>query len=115
MDPGPVLVIEDGESTANTLRSAGFRVEHAPTTLDARLALGRLRPTIILLDVMVDSKAWNFLVWKGRDPQVAPVPLVIITGLTAASPEWAKAQGAVSLLRKPFDAQAVLTEVRRHT
>jgi len=51
--------------------------------------------------------------WKRSQSQAA-IPVVIMTALGIASPEWAASLGTVGLLRKPFEIDALLEMVRRH-
>jgi CheY-like chemotaxis protein len=46
-------------------------------------------------------------------PALAAIPVVITTALGIASEEWAASLGACGLLKKPFDQDTVLAEVRR--
>ena len=72
-------------------------------------------PDLVLLDMMMPGHdGWQFLnQWK-HSRSHATIPVVIMTALGIASPEWAASLGAVSLLRKPFEIDALLEMVRRH-
>ncbi len=117
-----ILIIEDNtlhrEMLTTALGKQGFTVV---TATEGNEALNRLssRPTpdLILLDMLLPSgkfDGWWFLHQRQRIPALAAIPVVITTALIVASEEWAASLGAAGLLRKPFDASALLAEVRRH-
>jgi CheY-like chemotaxis protein len=113
-----ILVIEDNviqrEGIAFLLREAGYNVL---TAKDGREGLSWLRsepaPDLILLDMMMPRglDGWHFLTARKESPAVAAIPVLITTGITAASEEWVVALGGCGLLRKPFDADALLALV----
>jgi two-component system response regulator MprA len=115
---GTLLIVEDNEVVrarlAVVLRRAGYAVALAANGQEALSALrGGLRPDLILLDMLLPvADGWRFLE-RRRQPALAAVPVVILTGLGVASPEWATALGAAGLLRKPAETEALLREVRR--
>lgn len=116
-----VLVVEDDEVARRALvallQGQGWQVNLAA---DGRAALDLLakglQPSIILLDMILPNvDGWRFLQLHRADPELDTIPVVITTGLTVASPEWARSLGAVGFLRKPVDADALLDLVRQHT
>ena len=117
-----ILIIEDDtlhrEMLTTALGEQGFTVV---TATEGNEALNRLSSSrvhdLILLDMLVPSgnfDGWWFLHQRQRIPALAAIPVVIMTSLSVACEEWAESLGAVGLLRKPFDAAALLTEVRHH-
>lgn len=115
-----ILIIEDDtiqrEMLATQLRQRGFRVETAPEGNQAlnQLSSG-LVPDLILLDMLLPSgerDGWWFLDERQRIPALAAIPVLIMTSLSVACPAWAVSLGAVGLLRKPFEADALLVEIR---
>jgi CheY-like chemotaxis protein len=111
-----ILIIEDDQITATGLASILETHGHdASTARDAhdalRLLEDGLAPDLVLLDMIVPGGAdgWTFLALRPR------MPVVIATGLSVASPEWARALGAVALLRKPFTIEALLQAIEEHT
>jgi len=88
-------------------------------TANGREALDYLRkyptPSLILLDMLIPRfDGWWFLKQYRRDSSLAAIPVVIMTGIDVASQEWSLALGAVGLLRKPFEVDQLLKQVRRH-
>src|SRR5437867_3435961 len=56
-------------------------------------------PDLILLDMMMPRHdGWQFLNQRKGSPSQAAIPVVIITALGIASPEWAASLGAGGLL-----------------
>ncbi len=89
-----ILVVDDDGATRDTLRlileSEGYDVLYAADGSSALEQLGRHRPSLILLDLMM---------------------------LTGASQPWLKAEwvGAEAYLEKPFEVSKLLDEVGRLT
>ncbi len=118
--PPKILVVEDNaivrEGTGVVLRQAGYAADLASDGT-AALALLRqdVRPDLILLDMMLPGRdGWAVLEELRRDPALAGVPVLILTGLGIASTEWAVSLGATEVLRKPVEAAALLEAVGRH-
>jgi CheY-like chemotaxis protein len=114
-----VLIVEDNEverlGLAALLRREGYAVS---TAADVPAAMALLHqgaaPCLILLDMLLPGlDGWDFLTMRQRDAALAAVPVVILTGLGVASPEWAHSLGAAACFRKPLPVPALLDEVRR--
>ena len=114
-----VLVIEDSdmerEGLAAVLQREGYAVL---TAADGQEALACVRtsprPDLILLDMLLPGiDGWDLLKVYTRDPALAGVPVVILSGLDVGSPAWAASLGAAGYLRKPVDSAALLQIVRR--
>ena len=121
MSAGTILVIEDNpiqrEQLVTILHQQGFRVL---TATDGNEALNwlssHLVPDLILLDLLMPSgtfDGWWLLKQRQRIPEFAAVPVIILTALSLASKPWAVSLGASGLLRKPVEAEALLSEIRR--
>jgi CheY-like chemotaxis protein len=115
-----VLVVEDDQFAGTGLRTIleanGYRVV---LVANARQALERLRAGLaadaVLLDMILpDCDGWQFFGARRREAIYAVAPVIVMTGLGIASPEWAAALGAVDFLRKPFSVEDVLEKLRRH-
>jgi len=120
--PSPVgnrlLVVEDSDVTREcltaVLRQAGYAVRQAG---DGREALNRLwedpPPDLIVLDMLLPVlDGWHFLEQLKADARLAAVPIVVTTA-TVLSQEWAATHGCAGFLRKPFEPEDLLAEVRR--
>ena len=114
-----ILVAEDNaverEGLAVVLRQRGYTVLTARDGAEAlKLLQAGPAPGLILLDMLMPGcDGWQFLDRRQPSPALASVPVVLITGLAEADADWAASLGAVGLLRKPFDVDALLAEVRR--
>jgi CheY-like chemotaxis protein len=113
-----VLVVEDDASAREwltaLLRERGYRVEVA---VNGRQALERLRagprPDLVLLDMLMPVlDGWLFLRILRREEKPPPVPIIVATG-TILTREWAQDHDCQGFVRKPFDAEPLLGEVRR--
>jgi FixJ family two-component response regulator len=111
-----VYVIDDDESMlmglAGLLGAAGYRVEAFHSALSF-MALPSRRPACVVLDLLMPELTGADLQRRlllGHDP----LPLVFISGYSdvPAAVEVMKA-GAVDFLRKPVDADALLSAVER--
>jgi len=117
--PARVLLVEDEsllrESLAELIRRAGFEVVVATDGQEALDHLHRgLQPRLILLDlVMPRMSGWQFREQQLRDPALAGIPLVVITGIGDAAVK-ARRLGAEHGLEKPLDIDTVLGLVRRY-
>jgi CheY-like chemotaxis protein len=113
----PVLIVEDDEDLrdmmAQMLNIEGF---HTATVANGREALdylhGTAKPNVILLDLMMPiMDGWEFRRRQKADPELAPVPVIILSALdqTRAAPVDAEA-----FLKKPLDFERLLELVRDH-
>jgi len=114
-----ILIVEDNEierdGMAAVLRQAGYAVVAAPS-VDVALAYPDCKrlPALIVLDMMLQGKdGLRFLEERKKKPSLAYVPIVIVTGLDVAGQEWGESLGAMAVLKKPFDAEDLLREVRK--
>ena len=121
MAASTVLVIEDNliqrEGLATALRQQGFKVLTAEDGNDAlnRLSNGPV-PDLVLLDMLTPSgeaDGWWFLQQRKRIRVLASVPVIITTAIPVAGREWAASLDASGLVRKPFEVEPLLAEMRR--
>jgi CheY-like chemotaxis protein len=117
-----VLVVDDNrdvrESVGDLLDAAGFEVECAD---GGRTALAYLHDhggpdavDVILLDYALgDMTAVDFLAKKAREPALAPIPIVFLTGDGRAS-SFAAASGH-DCLGKPTEVDDLLAALDRQT
>jgi CheY-like chemotaxis protein len=113
-----ILVIDDSqverEGLAAILRQEGYSVCVAE---DGARALGMLQAgpkvDVILMDVLLPRMdGWDFLRELKRHPALGALPVVIVTALGVASPEWAGSLGAAACYRKPYSVGALLERLR---
>jgi CheY-like chemotaxis protein len=109
-----ILVVEDDALTRGAVKMLleweGYRVHCAADGDEALdLLLRGLRPSLILLDVrMPGCDGWGFREEQRADPDLAHIPVVVISG------EEAAALDAVGHVRKPFQPADLLEQVWRH-
>ena len=82
----PLLIIEDGFETQlfyeKILKGSIFQIFPARTLADAREGLSRMRPTAILLDIILsDIAVWDFLAHLKQAPETRDIPVVVITSI----------------------------------
>jgi CheY-like chemotaxis protein len=88
------------------------------TAADGSEAIELLRrqpapPCLILLDLMMPGmNGFEFRAELEADPQLARIPIIIITGAGVLVDEKSGTLRA-EVLRKPFDLKALLTTVKR--
>jgi len=110
-----VLIVEDDEDLremmAQILSLAGF---NAATATNGREALDYLRrgdaPQLILLDLMMPvMDGWEFQRERRRDPDLAEVPVVVLSALDEARAGEAATH---EFMKKPLDFERLLQIVK---
>ncbi len=109
-----ILVVEDDAVTRGAIKLLleweDYRVDCAAHGKEALAMLRRgERPALILLDArMPVCDGWRFRAEQRADPDLADIPVVVISGADASSLD------AAGHLRKPFEARELLEQVWRH-
>jgi len=112
-DPGslPVLVVEDSPEIMmaykSYLRGSGFEVVPAATVREAEKILDRIRPRVILLDVVLRSEStWAFLAKLKADPETKDIPVL----LASVTEDQGKAYhlGADEYILKPVERAGLI-------
>jgi CheY-like chemotaxis protein len=110
-----VLIVDDDVATLDglggLLEVEGYRVERAA---DGAEALEKLKaaepPRLILLDLkMPVMDGWQFLSERAKDPALARIPVVLLSGL----PFIPNATGVADFLAKPINPARLLDAVAR--
>ena len=117
-DKGEVMVVEDDFAIRETLRELledeGYRVTWAS---NGREALARIRehaPRLILLDLMMPvMDGWEFRSAQQRDPELANIPVIVISADHALEQKVGDLSPA-GWLAKPFELDALLATVHRY-
>ena len=113
----PVLIVEDDadlrEMMAQLLSLEGF---HAATVANGREALDYLHngetPDLILLDLMMPvMDGWEFRRLQQADPEIARVPVIVLSALDQSRTAEVSAQ---AFLKKPLDFDRLLELVRSY-
>ncbi|MBI4664384.1 MAG: response regulator [Verrucomicrobia bacterium] len=116
-EEGCVLVIDDDPEMrrllGQLLQREGFHVELAASGLEGLQRARELRPKVITLDVLMpDIDGWAVLSQLKSDPDLASVPVVMITVWPES--ERAFALGVADYLSKPVDSQRLLATLKKY-
>jgi CheY-like chemotaxis protein len=108
-----ILLVEDDEDVREmlklTLEVSGYDVDVATNGATALAALGRQRPCLVILDlVMPVMDGWEVLA-EMKVRQLGDIPVCVITALSGHAPSE-----AVASLCKPFDARDLLAIAGRY-
>jgi len=96
------------------LESEGYRVIGASQGLDALEEMRAENPELVILDVMMPGmNGWQVLERKGADPQIAQIPVILLTVL-AEDMDVMKGleKGAIEYITKPFDLAHLVSTVK---
>jgi CheY-like chemotaxis protein len=114
-----VLVVDDDvdvrETVADVLESAGYRVATAYNGRHALhlLKVEKVRPDVILLDMMMpELDGWGFRAEQRKDPELAPIPVVVFTAFGVPA-ETAAQLAAAGFLKKPPRIEDLLSTLAR--
>ena len=113
---GTILVVDDDrgamEALSDILEYEGYHVQRAQNGLQALEYLHNTRPcpNLIVLDLLMPvMDGWEFRMRQKQDPELAKVPVLVVTAIAATA-----GIDAVSVLRKPVDVDALLRTVARY-
>lgn len=113
LDPlrSPVLVVEDDPVDLllyeKALVGSGFQVLPARTLGEARRVLRRVRPTAVLLDILLDAESgWTLLSELKGQAATRDIPILVLT--VVEGQEQALALGAADFRLKPIDPDWLL-------
>jgi len=114
---GGILIVDDdqdtGEAMSELLTQQGFDVALAT---DGQRALETLRhadtlPDVILLDLMMPvMNGWQFRKAQLDDPQLAAVPVIVLTASWASDSQLSQLKAA-ALFRKPVNADTLVRKI----
>jgi CheY-like chemotaxis protein len=111
-----VLIVEDDPEASQMLKTllglAGYSTATAANGVDALASMRARRPCTVVLDLMLPvMDGWRFRVEQLREPALADVPVVCITGV--GDPGEVAEKLGVPCFPKPFDVEAVLSAIRQ--
>jgi CheY-like chemotaxis protein len=112
-----VLVIEDERAMQDLLRQElvqrGYRVFTAAGGVEGLRLAREIRPDAITLDIiMPELDGWSVLRALKNDPELSGIPVILVTILRER--EMGYALGAVDLLTKPIDNEALARALDRY-
>ena len=115
-----VMVVEDDETIRDSLleylADKGYHTKGAADGKQAldELAADPVAPCLIVLDLMMPvMDGWAFRAEQLRDPQLAQIPVVVISAVRDVAKQT-KDLGLIGCLKKPIDLKKLLTLVSEH-
>lgn len=114
-----VLAVDDDASVCEfylqTLKMLGYEAECAPGAVQARDAIAKRRPDLILMDIMMPDQDGISLTRELRgDPKTSDIPIIVVSGLAdAGTLNDALLFGAVDYMVKPVDVDALQGKLER--
>lgn len=116
---GQILIVEDDEDIrlllADMLRDEGYDVATAANGAEALDALrtGEATTCAIILDLMMPTmNGWDFRAHQLRDPALARIPVIVMSGV--ADPMAAQTLAASAVVGKPLRLTDLLVALERH-
>ena len=112
-----ILIVEDHKDScrwiAAVLRQCGFEaIEACDGAVAVRMARSEL-PDLIVLDLHLPAGGGEFVMESlSRQPELAKIPIVIMTGDPDVDRTQMKLRGAVEVYCKPMDVHAFLNTIR---
>ena len=119
-EPVRILVVEDSPTQAENLRyrleQQGYKVYVARNGEEALKMIGRIRPAIVISDILM-PKMDGFLLCKKikSDENLKNIPFILLTALSDPQDVLKGLEcGADDFITKPYDEEYLLTKIR-HT
>jgi signal transduction histidine kinase len=115
-----ILIVEDAPANIQALtailRDGGYRISVATTGLQALEVLAKVRPDLILLDVvMPDIDGFETCTRIKASPDWRDIPIIFLTSKTGTADIVRGFElGAVDYVGKPFHAHELLARVATH-
>lgn len=113
---GAILVVDDDrgamEALSDILEYEGYNVQRAQNGLQALeyLHTAKPPPNLVILDLLMPvMDGWEFRMRQKEDPELAKVPVLVVTAIGATA-----GIDAVGVLHKPVDVDALLRTVARY-
>jgi CheY-like chemotaxis protein len=114
-----ILLVEDDPALrcvlSELLEENGYEVACATDGRDALAQLGTApAPSVILLDLaMPVMDGWSFRAEQRRNPRLAAIPTVVLSGSLGADPRALEGLDVAATLAKPFEIELLIATVRR--
>lgn len=112
-----VLVIDDEPEMLNlvkfTLEKGGFEVSTCDNGRHAWDEIMRVRPDLLVLDVMLPGiDGYSLQLKIAQDPQTKDMPIVVVTALEPSKTLFQKFPQVVGFMTKPFKTEDLLQTVQ---
>jgi CheY-like chemotaxis protein len=113
-----VLVVDDDQDGREVysvgLQAAGFRVEEAADGFEAVDKGFKLRPQVILMDLLMPRlDGWQVVSWLKKNPVTQQIPIVAVTGAGPELKQMALEAGCRAVIDKPCNPERLIAEIRR--
>lgn len=114
-----MLVVDDSPTemhiVVNALTKAGYRVETASNGEEAVRTAQRIRPSLVLMDVVMPVlNGYQATRQLQRDPATADIPVIMVTSKDQETDRtWGLRQGALDYLVKPVNPKDLVARVRQ--
>lgn len=114
-----VMIVEDepdvSELFAEMMRLSGLRVIKTYTSTPAMTLIAQELPDLVILDIMMpDVSGLEVLTYMRQDPQLASIPVVVVSAKAApADIQAGLAAGATEYLTKPVSYSDLKAAVNR--
>lgn len=107
-----VLIVEDNSETyfvySRYLSNAGFQTHHVASIEEARTFIARMRPAVIILDVLLGAEtSWVFLRELKAEKEALPVLVMSVTD----DEQRIYGAGADAYLRKPYVPEEMVAAI----
>ena len=115
-----ILVVDDDETILELIKDSltdeGFTVWPERNGFEALVTIDRLRPALVICDVMMPRLSGLDLLKATRNrPETRDIPFIMVSALDRAEDVQAGlALGATDYLTKPFKASELLGKVRHY-
>jgi signal transduction histidine kinase len=115
-----IMIVEDApaniQALTTILRERGYRISVATNGRQALEALAKVRPDLILLDVLMpDMDGFETCTRIKASPEWRDIPIIFLTGKTGTDDIVRGFElGAVDYVGKPFHAHELLARVATH-
>jgi CheY-like chemotaxis protein len=112
-----ILVVEDNDDNQQlaqiVLERAGYRVDLAASSAEARQRIRAHRPNLILMDVQLGLEDGLDVARRLKaDPDTAAIPIVALTALPSV--DHVTAAGCAGFISKPIDTRIFPAQVRAY-
>src|SRR5580765_6055845 len=120
MSSSRILVVDDTpanlQALAATLKEKGFQISVATNGKQALEVLGRVRPDLILLDVLMpEMDGFETCTRIKSSPEWRDIPIIFLTSKSETADIVGGFElGAVDYVAKPFNAHELLARVNTH-
>ena len=112
---GSILIVEDSPDLRllmqRVLELQGYEVFTAINGEEGLREMEHVHPCLVILDLMMPvMNGWEFFSIKNKDPNYAPIPVVICSAIGHA----VHLPGAQGFLHKPMELDEMLETVEKH-